>query len=143
MSRHWKHGGSHGHSRLSRRCRRCRKGGEGSTQTFAARCIDRRTSKNQIDCFARSSDHPECCGAARLTGHSLLLHDLNLAQGLQRGTRQPFAIAAFAYAENPCICGMSVAEISLMSPKRSLKPATRHRIQIINSRLKRQTSVNS
>ena len=90
MSRHWKHGGSHAHSRLSRRCRRCRKGGEGSTQTLAARCIDHR-----ITCCSerwRAASGPllpfmstsGCCGAARRTSHSCIVQHFG---GLTVGVR--------------------------------------------------------
>jgi hypothetical protein len=33
----------------------------------------------------------------------------------------PFASAAIAHAETPCICSMPVAAMQLLSPKRSLK----------------------
>jgi len=44
-------------------------------------------------------------------------------------TEPPFAHAAIEYAKNLRICGMPVAATQLMSPKRSLKSAARHRIQ--------------
>ncbi|PUB16163.1 hypothetical protein DFP92_10315 [Yoonia sediminilitoris] len=37
-------------------------------------------------------------------------------------TKRTCAGAAFAHAENPCIRGIAIAALQLMSPKRSIKP---------------------
>jgi len=54
---------------------------------------------------------------------------VGLSKGQLCGTNRTCAGAAIAHTESPRICGMTVAALQLMSPKRSLKPATRYRNQ--------------